>query len=235
MPFFMCLGFWEVPSTASLHSGVHPGSQWAEWWDGGRQEVHPQVRNCQACVKMSIAFLDLYRCWTFSSDCMVSNPSLSVFQHARANRAVPSPTCPAKPGGGVSRCYLFLLWGVHQQVSLSHTHLILPLFSPLPQPTHPDILLIWLLQFEQLRSVGPEGQKHGKLDKLQLPWGSMLPYCFYTKWLPECTFQHLMTTYAHFMKVQCSVLESCWFSVKVILQAVVCATVNSSVHKGRIY
>lgn len=50
--FCVCLsGFWEVPSTASLHSGVHPGSQRAERWDGGRQEVRPQVRNCTvACV-----------------------------------------------------------------------------------------------------------------------------------------------------------------------------------------
>ena len=37
-------GFWKVPSTASLHSGVHPGSQRAERRDGGRQEVRPQVR-----------------------------------------------------------------------------------------------------------------------------------------------------------------------------------------------
>lgn len=38
-------GFWEVPSTASLHSGVHPGSQRAQCRDGGRQEIRPQVRS----------------------------------------------------------------------------------------------------------------------------------------------------------------------------------------------
>lgn len=122
------LGFWEVPSTASLHSGVHLSSQRAQWWDGGRQEVRPQVRNCQACADES-SKPDLAWCWSFSAYCMVSNLYLCLLQHARANRAVPSPTCPAKPGGGVSRCYLFLLRGVHQQVSISlslsytYTHL----------------------------------------------------------------------------------------------------------------
>lgn len=146
-------GFWKVPSTASLHSGVHTGTQWAECWDGSRQEVCPQVRNLHpllmdAGILLYIMKYNWYisfpNCvvlraekslWTcrlpvdevYRADRMlwqmlnlhwiagavVSNLHLFVLQHARANRAVPSPTGAAKPGGSVSRRHLFLLWGVH--------------------------------------------------------------------------------------------------------------------------
>lgn len=150
-------GFWKVPSTASLHSGVHPGSQRAERWDGGRQEVCPQVRNLHAQEHVRAApthvslpclirfgyviedrrwkvWIYVSGCWYFvvdlllncaaggvrSQPCTVteasadsgtvlSNLHLCVLQHARADRAVPSPTGPAKPGGSVSRRHLFLL------------------------------------------------------------------------------------------------------------------------------
>lgn len=113
------LGLWEVPSTASLHSGVHPSAQRAQWWDGGRQEVCPQVKRlsstCQQ-VPQNKSSLDAQPC---------------LLQHARANRAVPSPARPAKPGGRVSRCYLFMLRGVHQQVSVSLSHIHSPSAHPL--------------------------------------------------------------------------------------------------------
>lgn len=41
----LCAGLWEMPAAASLHSGVHPGSQRAQRWDGSGQEVCPQVGN----------------------------------------------------------------------------------------------------------------------------------------------------------------------------------------------
>ena len=37
-----------MPSTASFHAGVHPGSERAQCGDGGSQEVRPQVRKCHA-------------------------------------------------------------------------------------------------------------------------------------------------------------------------------------------
>lgn len=48
-------GFWKVPSTASLHSRVHPGTEWTECRNGSCQEVCSQVRNMNTCTQFYTA------------------------------------------------------------------------------------------------------------------------------------------------------------------------------------
>lgn len=87
---------------------------------------------------------------------------------------------------------------INRSVCLSHTYIRLILssaqFIHLLSHSCPDILFVWRLQFEQLR---PEGRQHVKLDELQLPWGSMLPHCLYSKWLPDHTLHRFMAIYKH--------------------------------------